>query len=446
MRGKGGAAAVTIAVDSKPLARGVLRARDHSGHIVYGPAHFPLTYPGSFLETPRLVAADRYAPSADGRRHRFRVREGLRWSDGAPLIAADFAAAIARVKSSRTAEAVWLQDVAGLQCRGAWLEIETREPNFLIPHWLGLFALSPTRAAGVGAGRYVVEDDRGDRIILKKNPFHAAAWRSDAERLCYTVIKEPRQNVAAFMRGDVDVTADTAFPYELVAAHARAATFSRSHIGVFAAVTFEGKLAHEALLPLRDFIAGAIDRDALRGALCGVPAAAAHFGPQMLNLALAPCAAATPPIDALKTPLIFAFDDYYPNRRVCEVVAAQLRARGLQVRLVADEYGAPRVQADLRLALFKGRVPGELSVYFGLRFDPILRASPQRSARYAAALERFTRTELRTRALLEETVSQLQDCLDEGRSLIALLELPGLMHSRLLTDPQRLFQPAEEVA
>jgi oligopeptide transport system substrate-binding protein len=49
------------------------------------------------------AAAESWTVSADGREYRFRLREGLRWSNGDPLVAADFVAGMRRLVDPQTA-------------------------------------------------------------------------------------------------------------------------------------------------------------------------------------------------------------------------------------------------------------------------------------------------------------------------------------------------------
>jgi ABC-type transport system substrate-binding protein/class 3 adenylate cyclase len=81
--------------------------------------------------------ADNMRVSSDGLTYLFRLREGVRWSDGTPLTAEDFAFAWRRIREEQAITAFLMEDIesaAALDDRT--LEVRLREPRSYFPYML----------------------------------------------------------------------------------------------------------------------------------------------------------------------------------------------------------------------------------------------------------------------------------------------------------------------
>ena len=142
-----------------------------------------------------------------GRRYRFRLRRGLRFSDGAPLRPADVVASFRRIfrVGSPTADSFYgvLQgahacleapaacDLPGVRAEGEEiiLSLERPDPEFLqklaLPHAFIVPEDSPQRDAGTkalpGTGPYrVVSYDPNEALLLERNPYFRV-WNAEAQ-------------------------------------------------------------------------------------------------------------------------------------------------------------------------------------------------------------------------------------------------------------------------
>jgi peptide/nickel transport system substrate-binding protein/oligopeptide transport system substrate-binding protein len=147
--------------------------------------------PGSTQLEARL--AERWELSSDGRTYRFWLREGLRYADGAPIVALHFKHAIERVLALPDSPyQAFFQDVEGAAeviarkastCPGVRvigereLEIRLTGPN---PAFLYLLAIKI--AAPLPAAHAEAAGDQLRRRPLASGPYRLAAW-SEGERL-----------------------------------------------------------------------------------------------------------------------------------------------------------------------------------------------------------------------------------------------------------------------
>ena len=154
--------------------------------------------PAGFRLEPE-VAASFPTVSRDGKTYTFRLRSGFRFSDGTPVRASAFARAInrmlapemnspgvhlardvvgaGRVLTGKTAAA------AGVVARGSTLVVRLTRPAPDFPHrtastfFCAVPPSLPIDAEGVGAFSaagpyYVVDYRRGERVVLRRNPFY----------------------------------------------------------------------------------------------------------------------------------------------------------------------------------------------------------------------------------------------------------------------------------
>ena len=194
---------------------------------------------------PRLAAADRFSVSADGRRYAFHLRPGLRWSNGDPVVAADFAFAWRRLVDPATAAPYAqmlspvrnaLAVIAGARPPGSLgvqatdastLQVELLEPA---PYFLNLLALPgtfPLHRASMAAhgsrfakpgflvsnGAYALARwDFGSTILAVRNHFYWNDANTRIDRIEYHSIAQPAAELNAYRAGQLDCTATISIP------------------------------------------------------------------------------------------------------------------------------------------------------------------------------------------------------------------------------------------
>jgi ABC-type transport system substrate-binding protein len=166
---------------------------------------------------PRLEAAA--APptvSRDRRTYVFTVRTGLRFSDGSPLTAANFAAGLRRIlhPAMRSDVAPAYADVKRITATGRRLRIELKRPSgdlvtrLSVPWACPVPVGFPVDAAGVdllvGSGPYyVVRHDPGEYVLVR-NRYYRGPRRARVDRLVHTVSGELADNIRAVEEGRAD--------------------------------------------------------------------------------------------------------------------------------------------------------------------------------------------------------------------------------------------------
>src|SRR5262249_48851500 len=147
------------------------------------------------------AAAGYPAVSRDGKTYTFTIRDGFRFSNGAPVTAANYARAITRVvdPAMGSPAARYMQEVAGVSATGDRLVIRLtkRVPDFparmTMPNFCPVPTNLPIAPEGVdapvpGSGAYfVAEFVRGKQVLLKRNPFYRGSRAHHLDELVIQV-------------------------------------------------------------------------------------------------------------------------------------------------------------------------------------------------------------------------------------------------------------------
>jgi ABC-type transport system substrate-binding protein len=174
--------------------------------------------PEGFQVTPEAAAGPPEV-SRDGRTYIFTVRKGLRFSDGSPLTAKNFARGLGRVRdpamrSSLSAE--WLSDVEDVDASRWRLRIELRKPSADLPMRLAFgYACPvplgfPVDPAGVplmvSSGPFKVADyEPGKRFVLERNPYYRGTRPHTVDRFLVTLGGTIEENIEAVAEGRADI-------------------------------------------------------------------------------------------------------------------------------------------------------------------------------------------------------------------------------------------------
>jgi peptide/nickel transport system substrate-binding protein len=189
--------------------------------IEYGTCATLMTFvdqPAPQGDTVRPDAAGRLPEvSRDGRTYVFTLRRGLRFSDGSPLIAGNFAHAIGRVLSPamRSPGAEFFSDVTRVSAHGLRLRVELSKPSgdlltrLALPFACPVPLAFPVDPAGVpltvGSGPYYVAGHvPGSLLVVARNRYYRGSRPHHIDGLVMTVNSSLDDDIRAVDTGRAD--------------------------------------------------------------------------------------------------------------------------------------------------------------------------------------------------------------------------------------------------
>ncbi|MCM2311076.1 MAG: peptide ABC transporter substrate-binding protein [Steroidobacteraceae bacterium] len=164
--------------------------------------------------------AESWIVADDGRVYTFRLRHGLRWSNGDALTAEHFAAGLRHALATATASpnAGLLDAVEHVVAVDAeTLRIRLRRPVPYLPAVLALPVASPMHpqaaslAARPGNGPYrLVRRLPGERIELERNPHYWDAANVSIASVTHVTVSDLTTEVSLYRTGELDLTSEVA--------------------------------------------------------------------------------------------------------------------------------------------------------------------------------------------------------------------------------------------
>jgi len=232
-RGGGENGFLRVAIDTEPDSLDPLKGQFAASALLYKQLHAPLTeYSPSGGLAPGLAQSWR---SEDGLTWRFRLAEGLQWSDGAPLTAEDVVWTAQRAVDPRTGFAnlgdffavTGARDalagrapasaigVTAPDARTILFELET--PIGAFPVLMREFYPLPRHAVEahgdrwvraehwVSSGPYILREANALTYLLAKNPHFQAAASVSIENVRVDVVEDEATRSRLFRSGDLDL-------------------------------------------------------------------------------------------------------------------------------------------------------------------------------------------------------------------------------------------------
>lgn len=158
--------------------------------------------------------AESFEGSADASTWRFRIRDGITFSNGQPVTPEDVVATLARHSDdeSKSGALGLMRDIKDVRVDGKDVVIELIAPNADLPYLMSDYHLviqpgggkdDPT--AAIGTGPYILKEvDMGVRFVAEKNPNY---WGDlgYADTMELLVINDDTARVAALQSGQVDL-------------------------------------------------------------------------------------------------------------------------------------------------------------------------------------------------------------------------------------------------
>jgi ABC-type transport system substrate-binding protein len=163
--------------------------------------------------------ADNMRVSSDGLTYLFRLREGVRWSDGEPLTADDFAFTWVRMRELETRTSFLMEDVEAAEALDdRTLEITLREPRSFFPYVLAspwAFPWPRHRCEQLGEdwhrpenivsnGPFTLAEFDDEHALLTANP-HWNGPRGNVREIEIPFIETSREMIERWTNGEFDV-------------------------------------------------------------------------------------------------------------------------------------------------------------------------------------------------------------------------------------------------
>ncbi len=176
---------------------------------------------------PRLAEA--WSRSADGLVYTFRLREGLVFSDGSPISAADIEYSLHRATATPDSPfGPFLADVDSVRANGRELVITLKTASPAFAYVLTMPFTTPQlrshveqsgdqlRRRPLGAGPYMLERwDEGRQLVLRRNPRYWDPRRAHLDRIVLFENVPRDTQLMMFERGELD-TAEKLSPPDLI--------------------------------------------------------------------------------------------------------------------------------------------------------------------------------------------------------------------------------------
>ena len=161
-------------------------------------------------------AAESWTVSEDGRLYSFRLRDGLRWSDGSPLDAGHFAAGLRRAIEPDTLApySELLEPIDSIEAPEPHvLEIGLKRPVPFLPAVLALPVAAPAHPATQGPppvnGPYrLTAREPGAYLELEANPHYYDSQSVSIEQVRYLVIEDLATELNRYRAGELDLTSE----------------------------------------------------------------------------------------------------------------------------------------------------------------------------------------------------------------------------------------------
>jgi len=410
------------------------------------------------------AAAESWTVSADGLEYTFRLRAGLRWSNGDALRAADYVAGLRRLVTPATASpyAQFIEPVLNATAisRGekkpGELGVSAPDDRTIVvrlqnpaPYLTGLLAQPPTfplHSASLAAnganyarpgklvsnGAFSLEDwVVGSKIVLRRNRHYWNDRATHLERVEFVHVADPGDEFRQYRAGQIDVSYVVPPPQF---AWIKANLGAELHVSPQLSVYYYGfNLTRPPFKDnpgLRRALSLVVDREKLTGAVTGVGEAAAYgwvprgvanYTPQQFDYATRPYAervaearalyakAGYGPSHPLKVELRYNSGEVH-NRLAVAIAAMWKETLGVETALYAEEFRAllQSIQARRDTQVFRSSWVGDFNDAYS--FAQLLQSSfginltgysnPHYDELLGAAVREADRA--RRRALLEE--------------------------------------------
>lgn len=368
-----------IAIDTPPLAKCTGEVADYVSCFVYSHLSAQLFRWSSAFDGVVNCACRRYSSTPDGRTHHLHLDSALE-RRARPITARDYVHSWSQALTNSAPAAGRLShivDLTVIDCDDAppgeqrqALEVRLSQPDSLLPGKLAHPALGPffdwcptPLGADPGTG-FLVHTWADERIQLRH--------RNSGLGLEFRCIPSGHEAVRLYLSGEIDCTCPASFPLDMLPELASHPDFVPIRSNTFMVLIPASERSSH--LALRRRISAAIDRYALAGRWPGCIEVVSGFSEDSAKWTrpIWPATAdANQPASngPAERPLTIAYDPFFPNAEVADLLCQHLREHGLTAETVTDNYAHPVAECDFKLMVICNS-PG----YQGDAYQRVLRA------------------------------------------------------------------------
>lgn len=396
----------TVDIDALPGTLYLHDVSDYIGIQVLSPTALPLFYYNQIYHSLKCLGAENYSISQDGCTYEITIRNDLFWSDGTKVTAEDYVRGFfAIINSKHNIYRILLKDIVnygkfikdknenniGIEVVGRKIIFRLVHPNNLFIIFLSTINFSPKHHSEVmlAAGAYNIETVTENGIILSRNPFFTLDKSNPNIEVDYIHYIKPAsryESLQQYEQKQLDITCNTMFPYEQLSKFKERKDFYQEPSNIFMILRKEKKCNpileekvfrqailfslnranlcanfHYALTPMTDFFFDSNMNQNISSPLVDnlynseLAADLFHLLFSMYNIK--------------DVRLKVAFDDYFPNKEVLELVSIELKSYNIYLELIQDNFLTPSKSADLRLHLLTSPVYHPFPIYLKEAYD-----------------------------------------------------------------------------
>lgn len=409
-------APVKILTDEMPLSLEPQSVSDYSAYQILSLTTLPLTVIDG--REAKGLAAESWERSSNGLQYTFKLKTGLRRSNGTRLEGADYVDAIQNLRRDRSKRfARVLADLEGCTDAISASEREIcfrlRHPNYFFPELLSLICFSPSNA-----GAYQIREAHSNLVRLKQNPeFAGCSEKSVSEIEFHKISGGTSSEIDRVLNGSYERSCDTSFPYQRYL-ELKQTAIRRSRR--MAMVLSLGNHCNEIDRDIFDLLFDSIDRETISQNLYSVLSPIHSY----LDLfKISHCDQESLEARIPKTPVCLrvAYEDYYPNLEVLALISSQAADLNIEVVPIKEAYGSRAADCHLRLEIRQSPIA---SPYLFYRSEVSQKAFVERAADQAVRAHRlfsFYQVTGDQQYLLE-----LDSLVRKARVSLPLFEIPGL--------------------
>lgn len=374
-----------VYLDAPPLARSIYYINDYSSYMIYSLTALPLTKINHFDNQCHGLAAT-WEASRDNKYFEFLLSDDLYWSNGKKIKAEDYYKTFKMILSdTHNRYRSMLSDILGygstdhdeiqgIEYTDKTIIFKLKQSNYFFPMLLSFPVFSPLDTSGsenISGGSYFIDSLNNETARLKRNRYFKINSKNSS--IDEIVFKYKKNNtdpfvLDAFDKGEVDVTCDTAFPYDKYSHYLNHNEYlEESDTGIICMLTAN----KSASRPITKAIVHGIDRTEIVRRLNNAPSINCGFHTIFVKEPNAKKDTLHNKDKAFELlsknscvdVITIAYENFYPNYEILTIIESQLSAFGLRFKFIEEEYGVRDAITHYRLSLRKSPVPDPLLFY-----------------------------------------------------------------------------------